>query len=71
MNDKQADMLETFKVAQANCSMNLERLSEWVNEDHMDADPDNITWQDIGDAQRLFEQLLDICSWVFGEPQEV
>ena len=71
MDDKQTDMLETFKIGLCNCSINLDRLQEWVDQDHMGADPDHITWQDIGDAQRLFEQLLDICAWVFDEPQEV
>ena len=46
----------------ANCAKAQELATEILEiaNDHLYADPDNITWANAGDAQRLVNQLSEI-----------
>lgn len=43
------------------CSTLADRIAEFAG-DHMEKDPTSISWQDVGDANRLLEMLTEIAS---------
>ena len=50
------------KIAEARTA--LDELSTFVD-NHMEKDPDSITWGAVGDAGYLVARLTEVTDWVF------
>ena len=46
----------------------LAEIQEYVD-NHMETDPDQINWGDVGSAVRLQESLTDIANFLFGREE--
>lgn len=60
------DALDTFMSLHSQIGAHLERLTQ-LHDDHFEADPDNITWGDVGTLRDVESKLHALCDMLFRE----